>query len=162
MIEIWFFKGISFTSKIIKTFTWSDYSHVAVVFKPENKILESWWKNGTNILNINEIQHKPGTEIDIYVPKYSISISEQRELLEFSYKIFDKTKYDIFGVIGIALRKDIDKKDRWFCSEATLFLFNTFNFKLLETEPYKTTPGLLSWSPMLKFKETIKWKGSKI
>lgn len=43
MLKFVAFKGVSKSSKIIKFFTWSEYSHIAVLLQ-DNTLIEAWGK----------------------------------------------------------------------------------------------------------------------
>lgn len=166
-MEVWFFKGVSLTSKLIKFFTWSKYSHVSLKFS-DDMLLEAWHKtNSVQMYSVNEIfsVHKNGTKIDVYELNNEYFDIQTKLIIEEKIKsnsfFYLNKKYDFLGVLGFLTKSKI-KNNRWFCSEIIHKLFKDIGIILINTESYKVYPGLLSYSPFLVKKKEIIIKHNKI
>ena len=104
MIRLRFTYQPTFQNRVIRLFTWYEYTHV-------------------------ELEALPGMYIGAVPGKgvalHSTQVTKEKfMLLDVDHTIVLKyiqaelgKKYDLWGAIGIGLRHDIGKKDRWFCSE---------------------------------------------
>ena len=116
------FKGTSFTSKMTKSFTRSDLSHIAIWDKEKNNLIEAkkiglimkleWgWSHVSN--------HKEGTtyeEWHLQVPDdiWDSCMNTYRTWAENSHP------YDWQSIFGFLLRRQRDDKDGDCCSEGAM------------------------------------------
>jgi len=117
-IRIAAFKGITLTSKIIRFWTRSCYSHVAYVF--DEGIIEAWkFKGGMRWGYSDWSLHTPGTPVEIWEKEVT---PEQKAIVEGVLKAMAnaKTKYDWKGILGFVVKCD-DWKDKYFCSEGVAY-----------------------------------------
>lgn len=143
--------GTSLTSKAIEIKTWSDISHTSAFLPGGEEVIEAWgkgvvrrpWREG----------HTKGTRIDLLECRCS---GEQAQAFYiFLYDQIGKG-YDFRGIMGFALSSEIQNKDRWFCSELIFAAALHAGVELLSRVPaHKVSPGLLHYSPALKYIKTI-------
>jgi hypothetical protein len=72
----------------------------------------------------------------------------QQSVIDFALAQVGK-KYDYAGITGFLVRKDIQKAERWFCSELVAAAFESAGAMLLRQPPHKIDPGTLRSSPLL-------------
>jgi len=162
------YKGISFTSRIIKIRTWSEYSHASWTdddesifrawkegFEPDSSVIESWHIGGVRYNFSINIGHTPGTVIDLF--SIDLTPSEREGLREFLLNQVGK-KYDFKGCLNFITRRKESPagQKRWFCSELVFAGFVHIRKPLLLRIPaWKVYPGLLAYSPLLRKQGTI-------
>jgi hypothetical protein len=142
------YEGVSFGSRVIRFFTWSNISHTAAFFPPNEQgeygdIIEAW-REGVVRRHWTE-GHKKGTKITIY--KVACTKFQQDKFYALMQEKIGK-KYDFLGVIGFPFRKIWESPNRWFCSEAvyhSALLAGILLFKNIQA--YQVFPGLLSVTP---------------
>ena len=145
--RIGLYQGKSFfPSKMIRWFTWSKYSHAAFLCD-DGSVYESWHVGGVcHRKNIHE-GHTPGTKIDVFY--MAVSELQYFTILESLRREVGK-KYDFKGILGMLLRKNVDKKASWFCSELVFKAFKDAGIDLLANKkPEQVSPADLSFSPLL-------------
>jgi hypothetical protein len=92
--------------------------------------------------------HTPGTMIDIYYIDAPIDTSAARQFLEAQRG----KPYDFRGIMGFVTRRNSAHPDRWFCSELVFAAARAGGVDLLDrVEPRKVTPGMLEYSPHLRY-----------
>lgn len=142
------YRGVSFTSRLIRFFNWSDYSHASWIDMNLAEY-EAWQNGGVQVVGHWGANHTPGTLVDmlhIYLTK-----GEEQGLQEFFISQAGK-KYDLAGVLGFVFRNDkIQKRNKWFCSELVSAGFKAIKKPLLSRIPdHKVSPAMLCYSPLLK------------
>ena len=121
-MRIALYKGTSIVSRIIKFFTRSEYSHVAIILD-NDKVIEAWngtkdkliFKRTKDLLTNLSTDHTPDTEVEIY--ELPIPIDVRVKAFDF-YNAQVVKKYDLAGALGqpLFIIKTHDK-NKWFCSE---------------------------------------------
>lgn len=146
------YKGKSFwPSKLIRWFSWSDYSHIAWQCE-SGEVLEAWPPKVRSTKSFNE-GHTKGTPVDFY--EVVGLTPEQRLIIESFLRCQVGKSYDWQGVFQFVIRTGKDSKSKWFCSELVFKALLKANIKLLKgISPYKVTPAMLVLSPLLKYKCT--------
>jgi len=151
-------KGISLTSQPIKWRQWGfPYTHIALVVdladKKDPVVIEAWWR-GVRKGKFSKV-HTPGTEFSIY----SVEVTERQKerILKFAESQIGKP-YDWWGILGFVLfNPNIERKDRWFCSELVFTAFWQAGVRLLlNTHPSEVSPRLFLKSPLLQFEYSTK------
>ena len=144
-VRIIFSTSPALFSKLIRFFTWSDFSHVEFV-TPDGKLLGADALKGVIL-----------TDIDT-----RISHAKRLLLCEFDcdedllwplvYAQLGKP-YDWGAVFGMLLRRDWQALDKWFCSELIIFCATHAKALLLSTRMgryARTSPRDLVLSPALR------------
>lgn len=154
-INFHFYRGLSFISKIIKWRTRGIYSHVAIEI--DNNVYEAWEKYGVVKASSTLENHTHKTPID------TIEINT-KEIVAQNFKLFLEAqinkKYDWRAIISFIGSKNIQDKNRWFCSE----LANMF-FVFEQKQQIKTHSELISpqrFFERLKFYKIGINKGKKM
>jgi uncharacterized protein YycO len=143
------YKGRSWTSKLIRWFTRSEYSHAAWVEK-SGKTWESWEPGGVRTVPSPLVGHDPRTPIDFFFVQGMDELSAQI-VSDFFAKHLGKP-YDFWGVIGFISRRSRQVGDpRWFCSEILIEALRAGGINILAArlESYKVTPRDVAVSPLL-------------
>lgn len=152
MIRLAFYKGRSLTSRLIKWQSWGQYSHVGVLLE-DDSIIEAWQDGGVLHNAHIGMRHSPDTEVDIYeIPK----LTKEQSIKAFNFlKEQCGKRYDFLGVARFLSRREVDNKNKWFCSELAAAGLAYAGYPLLNTKPRKISPTVLSWSPLTKHVETV-------
>jgi len=133
MIEVRFFKTKGLVGWLVRWFTWSKWNHVDInidgtyyaaqegkgVFRNDGKV--------ENVLDMDTIQ--------------ILDTARNKQHLETFLKYQLDKEYDWHGILGFILRKGIDNKDKWFCSELIATALNKIGYQF--PEPFKVSPGSL-------------------
>ncbi len=148
-IRIAQYKGVSFTSNMIKRVTRGEYSHTAIMLE-DDRIVEAWQGcNKVRIINELSDGHKPGTEVDIYLVDMG---SKQEENFRAFVELQIGKKYDYMGLVGFYFNSGIHNESKWFCSELFAAACRYAGVALLNNmDPYQVSPHLASVSPKTHF-----------
>lgn len=149
MIRLAFYRGTSLVSKLIRWQTRGRYSHVGVILQ-DGGIIEAWQNGGVRYNATIGMVHDPATPVDLYsIP--TLTRAQNADILQW-LKQQCGLGYDFRGVFRFLTRTGapIDRK-RWFCSELVAAAFGRHGITLINTNPAKVSPEVLSWSPFLKF-----------
>lgn len=153
-MDILAYKGTSFwPSKLIEWFNRSEYSHVSIrdddgseyeAWPPKFQHVKKWGSN-----------HTKGTVVDIFETKIPLTEEEKMALRVWLESQIGKP-YDWRGVFRFLSRTNRGDEGELFCSEATHLGFSIINIFLQERIiSYKVYPGMITISPLLRFKETV-------
>jgi uncharacterized protein YycO len=149
------YKGTSFTSKLIRWFTRSQYSHAAVMLD-NHTVIESWQKVGVVHAMSLWQNHNKKTEIDLYTIT-DLPINVEQDIIYNLKKQVGK-KYDWLMVFRFVSRRPENEasQNKWFCSEVLIDKFAFCGWPLLNALAYMVAPGHIAWSTRLKFYKTVK------
>lgn len=112
MIQIIAFKGEGIFDRIIRKFTKSDYSHVAMI--RDGKQIEARWDAGVRIVPVNT--HAP-CEVELFDFSEQLRFDEELAIWDKALLLVGK-KYDYAGILAYALRLYfLQKPSAYFCSE---------------------------------------------
>lgn len=169
MIDILFYHGRSFVSKVIQWHTRSEISHVAM--RRNGEVIEAWHApicHGGAVYRITEDNaahhnHTPGTRVDVFtVPRLSSvdddlpsECSERIEKRAWTWACMQVGKpYDYRMVLRFIPRlpETDDSENRWFCSELVMMAFVVGGYPLLERRtPAYVHPCNLYMSPLINY-----------
>ena len=146
------YKGKSWISKIIKRFTRSPYSHVALELG-NGEVWEAWHKGGVVKRTNYHYGHTPGTHIDVFVIDGEVDEAVVRDLASR----VEGEDYGFSNVFRFGTRAPAKKDGTWFCSHLVLHLVYFGGVTLLNTiENYdQMSPRDVLLSPLLTY-ETSK------
>lgn len=114
-VEFVAFKGISWTSKLIRFWTRSSYSHIA--YKTERgDLIEAWhFEDGMRWGYSFLSQHTKGTPYEVWA--LDVDDEKAEEVNKFLEQLADnKVPYDWHGILGFVFKVK-DDKSKYFCSE---------------------------------------------
>jgi hypothetical protein len=141
------YRGVSLVSRAIRWFSREVYSHISWI-EFDGSEFEAWVQGVTYTPTFGAA-HTPGTEIDLF--HVGLAGHEHVALLTFLRQQIGK-RYDWRGVAKFLTRRPespVDQ-DRWFCSELVFAsLLAAGAPPLLRVEPWKVSPAMLVYSPML-------------
>jgi len=152
-------KRPGFVSRLIRTLTKSEYSHVAL-YVGNNQIIESDIPNGVIKSPITKYDH-----YDIYRHS-SITPEKQKDICDWA-DTRTGYKYDYMGIFGIFLgilkhRKvnPFDEKGRYWCSELVADAYiNSGIFMCVDSQTWTVSPGDLAkcdgFKKMFSYEKTI-------
>lgn len=145
------YKGKSFISRLIRWFTWSEYSHAAWVCR-DGSVFEAWSGGVRHAASLAEA-HDAGTPVDLFVLDLT---DDQRRDAEAFLLAQVGMKYDWLGLCGFLTRRAMDEHDAWFCSELVTAGLNAAGvYPLLRVPACKVPPCLLALSPLLRLRESL-------
>lgn len=105
--------GNAFSSLLIKLFTFSKWTHTAVMFD-NLTVIDVTYKTGVRRITLEEFkqEYRDVFEIDIILPN-------EKEALQFALDQLGKS-YDYTAMLGILFRnRRWESVENWFCSELT-------------------------------------------
>lgn len=170
-MQIAAYKGRSFTSKLIRWQTRSDYSHVGMFFPqelnvarynrtittiPAGSIIEAWQVGGVRLnYSLGEV-HSGRTEVDLFDFIEPLNIGEEFAIANALLDEIGKG-YDFRSVARFVTRMKESPwdKDRWFCSELVHHAVRCSGRSLQNCEHWKVSPRDVAISPLLKFNRTV-------
>ena len=136
-ITLQFSTNNSIGARLIRWFTWSEYSHVDFVLE-DGRLLGAQ-SDGVFI-------RKPNNH---YTKVQRVSVEAPASVLKHARSQIGKP-YDYGGIFGIILRRNWHDPKRWFCSEYVAWAFKEAKAPLLRTErANRITPRDLLLSPLL-------------
>lgn len=146
------YKGRSWFSRIIRWFTWSQYSHAAWICR-DGTILEAVAGRGVIRSSSLSDAHTPLTEVDVF--KLNITEEQAQAVEAFMTRQLGK-RYDWLGILGLVLRRRTENQGAWFCSELVTNALNAAGiYPLLRVPCCKIFPGLLALSPLLSLRDSF-------
>ena len=130
MIKVYFYSGSKIGDILIKFFTKSKFSHVAI--EVDNNIYEAWYKTGVRKFKT------PGS--------YS-EVIEVEGLKENDIKAFLEAQvgkpYDFKAIFSFMFRHNWEDLKAWFCSELVAMALKVGEFKGIPVNVSKISPGEL-------------------
>lgn len=115
----------------IRAFTWSQWSHVGVVSADGRFVFEAKGRDGVVMTPIEQFKKRAFEWHQTTIP------CENRAAAYRFYRSQLGKPYDVTGVFSIALRRDWQESDAWFCSEfvaAPLGLFRRQSIRHITPE----------------------------
>lgn len=142
------YKGTSKISWLIKRFTRSEYSHIAVEMS-DGTVYEAWYNGGVVKRKDYNYGHTPGTVIDAFTILGEIDEDVVRDMAEAELG----KKYSFRNVVRFVSRVRARKDDEWFCSHFGLYLSYWGGVSLLSTitDFEEMNPRDVLLSPLLKY-----------
>jgi len=144
------YRGKSWLSRLIQWRTWSPYSHAAWLTRGDARVCEAWWPDGVRIVPGLSRGHTPGTVIDVYQADFERDPAKADAVTAF-YERHEGERYDLWGILGFAVRRRCDKPGWWFCSEILQAACASIGEPLVNAEPWRTSPGLLGTSTRMRY-----------
>ncbi len=140
-VRLAFYRGTGLTGWAIRTVTWSDYDHVALLL-PDGSVLDVEPGAGVS-------EHATVRVADA-VFAVDAPDSACDHAVAFAMQQIGKP-YDWTAVIGIGLHRDWRQTDSFFCSELVALAFENAGCPLLHANHVnRVTPGDLLMSPLLR------------
>jgi hypothetical protein len=136
MIWLRFSTSNKIGSRLIRWFTFSDWSHVDFVL-PNGLLLGSRWPDGV------AVRDRDPSERELYC-RVDCPVSDA--VLAYAHEQLGK-RYDSTGIVGIALRRPFASESRWFCSELVAASFAHAGHPLVLGHYSRITPRDLLLSP---------------
>lgn len=131
------------TGFLIRSFTWSPYSHVDIVFPGEG--LLGAHPGGVQMLPDD---YEPTAKV-LYLR--TMMTQEQEHMARDFWRRQIGKPYDYKAVAGNIFHRDWKSDDKWFCSELAAAGFSLVGFPLLNEKFLdRVTPGMLLLSPRLQ------------
>lgn len=150
MITICLHQPFDWIDKLICFFSRGKYCHVNV--KINNTVYDCRPFRGVHKVNV--IDFKRGKVVDLYNLS-KVSTLQEQKVMKFLESQVGKN-YDWVALFGFILYTEEQERNRYTCSELTFTAFKKVGINLLERiHPYKVSPNMISYSPLLKFEETI-------
>lgn len=119
-------------SLALRTFLWSAWSHCGIVAGDD--VIEAVMGKGVVITPLAEFQ-KQASKWDII----KVPAADPAAVIDWARKQ-KGARYDISGVLGIAVRRAWQNDDAWFCSELVAAAFHHGGTSLFRTDAWRITP----------------------
>jgi len=149
MIQIALYKGKSWwPSRMIEWFSWSVYSHASIVHTTSEGMMvyEAWGVGVQKHKGWGE--HEADTPIDLFRFREALTAVEEADILFAAHRELGKA-YDWRGVLSFVLRRRMQAKGAWFCSELVAHCCAEAGRLLLACPDWKIMPGDIAKSPLL-------------
>lgn len=98
-------------SLAIRLFTWSHWSHVAVIMPDEKTVIEAVGGKGVVETHINEFKRRYVEYKSCHLP-----VMDRREAYRTLRRELGKP-YDMTAIYSMVFRRNWQETDSWFCSE---------------------------------------------
>ena len=156
------YRGVSWLSRMIECFSWSEYSHAAWLdaYSLDDidtaPVIEAWWPVVRHLPTVHA-GHTPRTVVDVYDFVVPLQQCEREAIVAFLVEQIGK-RYDWRGVVHFVTRRSehASCQWRWFCSELAFQACRLNGRELLVNIPaYKVYPGMLAYSPALRKVATV-------
>lgn len=119
-------------SLALRTFLWSAWSHCGIVAGDD--VIEAVMGEGVVITPLAEFQKRASKWAIIKIPA-----ADPAGVIEWARKQ-KGTRYDLSGVLGIAMRRAWQDSAAWFCSELVAAAFHAAGTPLFRTDAWRITP----------------------
>lgn len=140
MIKLQFSTTNSVASRLVRVFTWSNYSHVDFLLD-DGRLL------GADFDGVSYRTNDP----DKYTHSVVYEIPDaSSDIITIARQEIGK-KYDYAGIFGLLHRRDWQDRNKWFCSELVTYCLNRGGYPLLNNSQayWRITPRDLLKSPYL-------------
>jgi len=128
----------------IRVFTWSDWSHVAII--DGDFLVEAVWPK-VRVSKLEEAKNKYKSWVIA-----EVKTRNDAEIIKAVRSQVGKP-YDIGAIFGFVARRNWEKTDKWFCSELVAWAFSQANEPLFRPGTFsRVTPQHL-W--MISNRETL-------
>lgn len=134
MVKVFFADSGGWFARLIKYFTWSDYSHVGFINEATGTVIDSRY-------SLHGVTEYPVAKLYQDYPRLMIV-----ELPFDGAGAFDMAKsqlgkqYDLGAIFGMTGRRDWQQEDAWFCSELVAWACKESGHKLIRKQSYRVTP----------------------
>lgn len=145
MIRVIAYKGETFFDRLIRRWTRSEYSHVALMCGEE--IIEARINVGVRKTRWNN--HTP-CNYDVFDITPLITGAQETIIWQTAEKEIGKD-YDLMGLLGFASKTGLHSKRRWFCSELVSYACAAGSVLVAQHTPHQlVSPEMLVKSKALK------------
>lgn len=157
------FRGRGLASWLIRTLTASEYSHVGLVYRFEDRVycLEAV-ATGVRLIIMSELVKRYRGGIDYFALRGVIA-AERRGAIGFAFqqlgKLFDRAgllRFLAFLLFGSRARVRARHKAQWFCSEMVNEAYRGQGVVLARTTSSYVSPAALAASDRLAFRFRVK------
>jgi len=138
MKVLFVYNTFSISSWLIRFFTFSKFSHVAIKIS-DTVIVDSTLASGVRAITTKEfIKHYPKyVELDVYIPNENLA-------KDFLLSQIGKP-YDLTAIFGMVLQRKWHEEDSWFCSELLEAAIKAGGKPRFRDDVYRITPQQ-SWA----------------
>jgi len=131
--------GIAGTA--VKTFTWSQYSHVDIV--DGDVVIGAKFLKGVHTYPLDRRIAESSKHVFAVIPEVDSAAA-----IDFACNQIGKP-YDIWAIFGFVARRDWSSDDKWFCSELAAAAALVQNVHVLNKSVSRITPQDLLESPLV-------------
>jgi len=142
------YRGISLKSRVIRRWTWGEYSHASwIEGTPEQpgEVYEAW-TGGCRHLPNHHVGHRPGTVIDLF--DVELTWAEHEELIRDFVQDLGKP-YDYWALVGFVTHRRSEDPTKWICSEWVFARLKGVGVTLQRMPAWKVSPAMLAYSPLV-------------
>ena len=134
MVKLFFADSNAPFARLIKYFTWSDYSHVGFINDVTGTVLDSRY-------GLGGVTEYPAAKL--YVDYPTLMIVDLPFDASGAFEIAQSQvgkKYDLGAIFGMAGRRNWQADDAWFCSELMAWSCAEAGHRLIRKQAYRVTP----------------------
>jgi uncharacterized protein YycO len=124
-------------SVMIRTLTWSTYSHVALV--DGDTVIEATTAHGVRRAALSDALRSAATRALVQIP-----CADPQAVLAAATSQLGKP-YDYSAILGIGLHRDWQEDDKWFCSELVAWSFQHAGHPLFRAESLRRVTPQHLW-----------------
>jgi uncharacterized protein YycO len=128
----------------IRVFTWSDWSHVAII--DGDFLVEAVWPK-VRVSKLEEAKNKYKSWVIA-----EVKTRNDAEIIKAVRSQVGKP-YDIGAIFGFVARRNWEKTDKWFCSELVAWAFSQANEPLFRPGTFSRVTPQHIW--MISNRETL-------
>lgn len=134
MVKVFFSDSDKLFSKLIKYFTWSEFSHVGLINDATGTVIDSrYGLGGVSEYDITKLYTDYPKLIVVELP------FDGEGAFEMAKTQLGK-KYDLGAIFGMTGRRDWQTEDSWFCSELVAWACAEAGKKLIRKKANRVTP----------------------
>lgn len=130
-MKLLFAKKRNLPSALIRFFTWSQWSHVAIV--DGDAVIEATFLGGVSWRPLAEFL------VDYTTEEVGVSLPDEAAAMRFVRQQIGK-RYDWTALVGIVFRSGWAKQDKWFCSELVAAAIQAGGKRLFREDASRITP----------------------
>ncbi len=149
-MHIFFVRGKGLVARLVNWQTWGDGITHCGILTDDGVVIHSTLGKGVEETTLETVA-RPGERIEVF----TVLLSElQAEHLVRAARSHVGAAYDILGNIGFILRRRVERRSKWFCSELVAWAFQQIGLPLLERiHWWQGSPADLYRSPLLRHRD---------
>lgn len=134
MIEVFFSDSDQFAAKMIRSVTWSEYSHVGFYDRQNGTVIDSRFKRkGVTEYSFDDLKK------EYPIIKLRSFPNVPREALDIARGQIGKP-YDWTALAGIQFHRNWQDDKKWFCSELIAWVCQQAGASIIFKESWRVTP----------------------
>lgn len=145
-------------ARVIKWFTKAPLNHASIAF---DSSLQEVYSFGRKQINnpfsgglVKENMYNPFfSDAECAIYRFSVSAEDYINIYSHIHLMMRhqyRYKYSVLGLLGVLIKKEINREDAYFCSQFVAYVLEQSNIKIVNKPPYLVQPCDFAQSPFLK------------